>query len=171
MASLIEDLITTLDSEVTEYSALLELSKKKSAVIVSRDIAALEKITDEEQVVMSRLATLDNKRADVTKDIANVLNKDVESLKLSKLIGLLGKSPKEQKRLQDIHDRLKSTVSMVRTLNESNRQLIDQSLEMVEFDLNMARSLRQAPQTNNYARTAVNVGGMLGSFKGFDAKQ
>ena len=171
MASLIEDLINTLDREVSEYETLLELSKKKSAVIVSRDITALEKITDEEQVVMSRIATLDSKREIVTKDIADVLNKDVEALKLSVLIGLLSKTPNEQKRLMEVHDRLKTAVSAVRTLNESNRQLIDQTLEMVEFDINMMKSMRQAPATNNYGRGAVSVGGSLGSVGGFDAKQ
>lgn len=171
MASLIENLITTLNKEVDEYEKLLELSKKKSAVIGTKEIAALEKITDEEQVVVSRVQALDAKREEVTRDIADVLNKDVESLKLSVLIELLSKTPNEQKALMEVHDRLSTVVSAVRTLNESNRQLIEQSLEMVEFDLNMMRSIRQAPATNNYGRGAMNVGGTLGSVGGFDAKQ
>ena len=172
VASLIENLIDTLEKENTEYGKLLELSKKKSSVVVSRDIPALEKITDEEQIVVSAISTLDAKRAEVTKDIANVLNKDVESLTLSALISMLGKSPSEQSRLSAVHDRLKTTVTALRTLNESNRQLIDQSKEMVEFDLNMIRSMRQAPETNNYGRSAVSVGGTLGTgMRGFDAKQ
>lgn len=172
MASLIDELISTLEKEHIEYEKLLELSKKKSTVIVSRDIAALEKITDEEQIVVSNIASFDSKREEVTKDIANVLNKDVESLKLSALITLLSKQPKESERLSDIHDKLKTTVTALRTLNESNRQLIDQSLEMVEFDLNMIKSMRQAPETNNYGRSAISVGGTLGmGMKGFDAKQ
>lgn len=171
MASLIDELINTLNSENDEYEKLLELAKRKGDIIVARDIAGLEKITDEEQIVVSRIGTLDSHREEITKDIANVLNKDVESLKISVLIGLLGKTPNEQKRLSQIHDKLKTTVSLVRMLNDSNKQLIDQSLEMVEFDLNMIRSMRQAPETNNYGRQAMSVGGTLGSVKGFDAKQ
>ena len=171
MASLIEELIDTLNKENDEYGKLLELSKRKSAVIVSRDIAALEKITDDEQSVMTVIGNLDAKRAQVTCDIADVINKDVESLKLSVLIDLLGKQPEQQRALSQVHDKLKVTVDNVRQINESNRQLIDQSLEMVEFDLNMARSLRQAPETNNYGRSAVSVGETLGSVRGFDAKQ
>lgn len=171
MASLIEDLISTLEKEIVEYEKLLELSKKKGAIIVSRDIAALERITDEEQIVVSKINSLDSKRNEVTIDIANVLNKDVETLKISVLIGLLGRQPKEQGRLQEVHDKLKVTVSAVRTINENNKQLINQSLEMIEFDLNMVRAMRQAPQTNNYGRGAVSVGGTLGSVGGFDAKQ
>lgn len=171
MASLIEELVGTLEAENTEYEKLLELSKKKSAVIVSRDISALEKITDEEQIVVTRIGNLDSKRDEVTRDIANVLNKDVELLKLTALIGMLGKSPKEQKKLSEVHDKLKKTVGAVRQLNENNRQLIDQSLEMVQFDLNMIQAMRQAPETNNYGRAGMNVGNTLGAVKGFDAKQ
>jgi flagellar biosynthesis/type III secretory pathway chaperone len=171
LASLIEELIDTLNKENTEYEKLLELSKRKSVVIVERDIAALEKITDDEQIVVTTIGNLDAKRAQVTRDIADVINKDVESLKLSVLIELLSKQPDEQKALASVHDRLKSTVDSVRMINESNRQLIEQSLEMVEFDLNMMRAMRQAPETNNYGRSAVSVGDTLGSVSGFDAKQ
>lgn len=171
MASLIEELIGTLNQENTEYEKLLELSRKKGPVIASRDIATLEKITDDEQIVVSCISNLEAKREEVTRDIANVINKDVETLKLSVLIELLAKQPKEQKALSIIHDKLKNTVESVRRLNESNRQLIDQSLEMVEFDLNMMRAMRQAPETNNYGRGATSVGETLGMVKGFDAKQ
>ena len=171
MASLIEDLIDTLNKETDEYGKLLELSRRKATVIVARDIPALEKITDDEQTVISNISNLDAKRAQVTSDIADVINKDVESLKLSVLIDLLSKQPKEQKALSDVHDRLKVTVDNVRKINESNRQLIEQSLEMVEFDLNMMRAMRQAPETNNYGRGAVSVGETLGAVRGFDAKQ
>ena len=171
MASLIEELIDTLNKENSEYEKLLELSRRKSAVIVSRDIPALEKITDDEQDVMTTIGKLDAKREQVTRDIADVINKDVESLKLSVLIDLLSKQPDEQRRLSLVHDKLKVTVESVRTINESNRQLIEQSLEMVDFDLNMIKSMRQAPETNNYGRSAMSVGETLGSVRGFDAKQ
>ena len=171
MASLIEDLIDTLNRENDEYGKLLELSRSKSAAIVARDIPAIEKITDDEQIVVSTIENLDAKRAQVTRDIADVINKDVESLKLSVLIELLSKQPDEQKRLSLVVDKLKVTVESVRVINESNRQLIDQSLEMVDFDLNMLRAMRQAPETNNYGRSAVSVGETLGSVRGFDAKQ
>ena len=171
MASLIEELIETLNKENDEYVKLLDLTRRKSAAIVGRDIPAIEKITDDEQIVMSAIGNLDAKRAQVTRDIANVINKDVETLKLSVLIDLLSKQPEEQRALSEVHDKLKVTVGSVRQVNESNRQLIEQSLEMVEFDLNMIRSMRQAPETNNYGPGAVSVGETLGSVRGFDAKQ
>ena len=166
-----EELIDVLEKENHEYEKLLELSMKKSGIIAGRDIAQLEKITDEEQIVVTNITRLDSKREEVTRDIANVINKDVEELKLSVLVELMGRQPEEQKRLAKVHDKLKETVRQVRTINESNQELINQSLEMVQFDLNLLRSMRQAPQTNNYGRDAVSSGGTLGSVRGFDAKQ
>ena len=171
MASLMEELIDTLEKENQEYEKLLALSMEKSGIIAARDIANLEKITDEEQIVVTNINRLEAKRVSVTKDIANVINKDVESLKLSYLVEIMGRQPQEQMRLAAIHDRLKDTVHRLKTINESNQKLIDQSLEMVQFDMNLLRSMRQAPQTANYGRNAVNSGAELGAVRGFDAKQ
>lgn len=41
---------------------------------------------------------------------------------------------------------------------------------MVEFDLTLLKSMRQAPETANYNKNACNTGDLLGS-SGFDAKQ
>jgi len=171
VASLMEELINTLEMENQKYEKLLELSKRKSDVIALRDIVQLEKITDEEQIVVTDINRLDSKREEVTKDIANVINKDVEALKLSVLIDLMGRQPDQQRKLSIVHDKLKNTVNQVKAVNENNQKLIEQSLEMVQFDLNLIRSMRQAPQTANYGRNAVNSGIELGSVKGFDAKQ
>jgi len=171
VASLMEELLDTLEAENAEYETLLELSKRKTPVIVKGDVAVLGQITDEEQIVVNKISHLDSKREAVTKDIANVINKDVETLKLSTLIELLANRPKEKKRLADIHDRLQQTVKNIRCINEQNQELLGQSLEMVNFDLNMIRAFKQAPETANYDKGAVNTGGTLGLTGGFDAKQ
>ena len=45
MASLMENLMDVLEEEGGYYDALLELSMKKTEVIVSNDIPALQQIT------------------------------------------------------------------------------------------------------------------------------
>ncbi len=172
MASLMENLISTLEEESGLYEELLVLSQRKTPVIVSGNIAELTKITDEEQVVVDKISALESKRETTTNDIAEVLNRDPESLKLTKLIELLARQPEEQKRLSIVHDRLREAVSNVRRINEHNQDLISHSLEMVEFDLNMIQSMRQAPETANYGRSGYGTGDVLGTLSGgFDAKQ
>ena len=51
-----------------------------------------------------------------------------------------------------------------------NQMLTQQALELVEYDLNLFRSMRQAPETANYNKNAYNTGTLLGN-SGFDFKQ
>ena len=80
MASLMENLIDVLDKLSSEYEGLLELSQKKAPIIVSGNLEKLQKITDEEQELVSRINHLDKKRVEVTADMANVLQSAVRDL-------------------------------------------------------------------------------------------
>lgn len=167
-----ENLIDVLYQENSEYEALVELSMKKTAVIIKGDLEALAKITDEEQDVISRLNRLESKRQEVTADVANVLNKDVNTLKLSELIKILAARPAEQKKLADCHDKLMDTVAQMVRVNNQNKELLQNSLEMIEFDINMLQALKTAPETANYNRGAYNAGAVIGNdTRSFDAKQ
>ena len=58
MASLIENLIWTLEEENQEYKKLLELAKEKTSVIIQGDVAKLNEMTAREQEHTDRLAAL-----------------------------------------------------------------------------------------------------------------
>ncbi len=167
-----EELIRTLEAEEEKYKDLLELSKKKTPVIIEGDIQKLQKITDEEQKLVDEVSIMEQNRLTVMGDIANVLNTDVESLKLSYLEEVLGKRPKEREGLARVHDRLKATIGELMVINNQNRELIRQSLDMIDFNLSLAKAMRTAPETGNYTKNAANAGSVLGSAQGgFDAKQ
>lgn len=167
-----ENLIEVLNAESQEYAILLELSTRKTPVIVAGNLEELAKITDEEQIVVGRITHLEHKRTEVFADIANVINKDVNTLLLPELIDLLGKRPQEQQKLAKVHDQLKSVVHEVKRVNEQNKILIESSLEMIEYDLNMLQAMKTAPETANYNRGAYNTGATIGMDRGsFDAKQ
>ncbi|MCM1160215.1 MAG: flagellar protein FlgN [Roseburia sp.] len=172
MASLMENLMDTLEEEQALYEELLQLSMNKTPILIKGDTVALQKITDEEQDVIDKINHLDKTRQEVMKDIANVINKDVDTLRIIHLIQMLEKRPTEQKRLSSINDRLKETVDKMRRCNERNKALIESSLEMVAFDLNLIQSMKSAPETANYNKGALNAGSMMGPETGsFDAKQ
>ena len=118
MASLMENLITVLEQESSEYEGLLDLSQKKTPVIVSGNLEQLQKITDDEQELVGRINSLDKKRMEVTADIANVLNRDVNTLKLTNLIDMLAARPAEQGKLAAAHDRLKAAVRGLQRTND-----------------------------------------------------
>ena len=167
-----ENLIEVLELQSAEYEALLGLSMKKTPVIVAGAMEELAKITDEEQNVVSKISRLEQRREEVFADIANVINKDVKTLKLSDLIEMLASRPEEQQKLARVHDKLSSAVHEVKRVNEQNRILIENALEMVEFDMNMLQAMKNAPETANYNKGAYNTGTHMGvDGSGFDARQ
>lgn len=172
MASLMENLIDILNKESIEYEGLLDLSQKKTPIIVSGNLENLQTITDEEQVLVGRINHLEKQRMDVTADIANVLNKDVQTLKLAYLIEVLAGRPAEQSKLAEAHDRLQASVHGLQRINEQNKELLGNALEMVEFEMNLLQAMKAAPETANYNRGAYTAGDTMGVISGgFDAKQ
>ncbi len=173
MASLMENLMTILENEISEYENLVVLSTQKTPVIIQGDLHALQQITDEEQIVVGRIQHLERKREEVIGDIANVINKDVEELKLVNLIEMLQDRPQESGRLAGIHDELKDVVHRMERVNDQNRELIKNAMEMIEFDMTVIQSLKAAPETANYTKGAYMSGDKMGGRLngGFDAKQ
>ena len=172
MASLIDNLMDTLNRESEEYEALVELSKKKTPIVIKGDLEALQAITDEEQLAAGRINHIENERRNVMKEIAGVLNTDVEALKLADMIRVLERRPVEKKMMEDCQERLKTVVYRMKQINEHNLELIEKALEMTQFELNLYHSMKSAPETANYNRAAYSEGSVIGSSRGrFDAKQ
>ena len=170
MASLVEELINVLAEEESIYKKLTEYGEKKRQIIIDADIPELEKLTDLEQQASDELLTKSNKQIALLGDIATVLGKTDEKMTVTRLIGYLDKQPDIQSKLTETRDSLLDTADQMQKINDLNSQLLDQAIEMTEFDITLFKSMRQAPETANYDKSAYNTGTILGS-SGFDAKQ
>ena len=171
MASLIEELISTLEQEKDIYEALVPISERKTRVIIESDLDALQSITAQEQEAVDRINALEHKRAGVIVNIGTVLNRNPGSLSLTNLVKLLDKQPEEQKVLSELHYNLKETIQRLVDINNQNKSLIEQSLEMIEFNMNFIQSTRMSPGNNNYTKSAVTMDTPAEQPKMFDAKQ
>ena len=170
MASLVEELINVLAEEESIYKKLTEYGEKKRQIIIDADIPELEKLTDLEQQVSDELLTKSNKQIELLGDIATVLGKTDEKMTVTRLIGYLDKQPDILSKLTETRDSLLDTADQMQKINDLNSQLLAQAIEMTEFDITLFKSMRQAPETANYDKSAYNTGTILGS-SGFDAKQ
>lgn len=169
MASLIEELISTLDLENSEYEKLLKLSKEKTPIIIEGNIEKLNEIVALEQQHTDKITALENKRIEVVADIATVLNKDVNTLTVRHIIDLLKGQDKEQNMLASVHDKLKLTLNDMVVVNDINKQLLEESLELVDFNINFINGLNRMPETANYTKEAYNRSSGIISSR-FDAK-
>ena len=170
MASLMDDLTQVLENETVEYKKLVELSESLREALIASDVPAVERLTADQEEVSNGIQSLESRRTRIMNDIAVVLNKKPEELKVSMLEQSLAGQPALQERLAAVRTELKQTMDELKRINHTNQALLRQSMELLEFDLNLFRSMRQAPETANYNRSAMNTGDLLGS-RGFDAKQ
>ena len=93
-----------------------------------------------------------------------------DELNLKKIIQILKKQPEEQQKLSRLRDSLKASINRLSQINAQNKVLIDESLEMIEFNMNLIQSTRMSPG-NNYDRGAQTTNTPLVSNGRFDARQ
>lgn len=170
MASLIDSLIDILDSENTEYEKMLDISMEKTDAIVNSDIDRLQDILVKEQAQIDVLDKLELQRRNNVGDICKVLNLSPEGIRVNDIIEILRKRPKEHDVLSEVHMKLKKTIDSLVKINENNKSLLKESMDMIEFEMNLAKSIILGPQTNNYDNAAYEQGSASVSGR-FDAKQ
>lgn len=171
MASLMDELVAVLEAEEKEYLVLTEIAKEKTPVIVAGKIEELQKVTEKEQEIVTNIQRLEKKRTQVMKDILDVLGKPEENLTLAALTRMFDGKPEEQKKLSTVYDKLISTVKSMDVVNKRNQALLEQALELVEFDINLFQGLKRAPENANYGRDAYSLADKRGGMTSFDAKQ
>lgn len=169
MASIIEELIAIM-SETTEcYREFLELADNKKEVIINGNMPSLQILTSKEQVVAGRLLRLESKRKEVMEDICIVANKDSQKVTMAELIEMLD-GQAEQAQLKQASQQLVEVVEQVREINQLNSALLNESLDYINFTMNLINSSQNLTIGNNYEKK--------GTFQGeeernnfFDAKQ
>ena len=168
MASLVEELVNVLDAEKKIYTTLVGDEERKKDVLIAADVTALEEITTKEQLAGDDLIAYSNQQIQILKDIATVLGRTDGKMTVTRLISLLDTQPKVQMQLTEARDSLLEAANRMKSLSEQNAVLIRQAIELNEFDMTLFKSLRQAPETANYDKSAYNTGSLLGG-SGFDA--
>ena len=104
------------------------------------------------------------------KNIGIVLNKKMSDLTLPNLIKILNRQPKEQEQLAILHKELTEVLGKVNSVNGHNKNLIEQSLEMISYNMNLIQSTRIVPG-NNYTKNAGQWDMTASQTGMFDAKQ
>jgi len=170
MASLMEELIATLRKEQEAYQELLPVVEKKTQAIIANDLKMVQEITEFEQSAIGKISGLEQKRTEVMKNISVVLNKNVPELTMPNLIKMLDRQPEEQQALAEIHKELTMLLKRLSEVNGHNRNLIEQSLEMISYNMNLLQSTRIVPG-NNYTRNAGQWDMTASQTGMFDAKQ
>lgn len=170
MASLMEELISTLSQEKELYLTLLPIAEEKTKAIVANNLDELQEITNREQEAVNRINALERKRSEVITNMGIVLGRKPEDLTLAELIRVTEKQPSDRAALTGLKDALGKAVKKLADVNERNNMLIKQSLDMIQFNMNLIQSTRMVQGTNYTKSAGESMPGATQTGM-FDAKQ
>lgn len=144
----IPNLIDALKKETEVYEQLLQIAREKKQVIIDNDVKKLESITKKEKTYVLALVRLEEIRDKIIKHLQDELNIEVVE-KLDDIINAL--DTKWSTRAIIEKKKLISLVSEMKKENQENQQLIEQSLDYINFNLSM---LTEDSQVDNYTGAA-----------------
>lgn len=163
MASIIENLITELNEEYAIYEQLLTVSMEKTTAIVSNDLERLSATTDKEQFYVDTLTGLENRRMQTMSDIANVLGRHVSEIKVMDVVNFLEGQPEFHDPLLQINEKLAKLAKRLKDVNAHNQNLIQESLSMIEYNINLLQNMNRAPETAEYSKDMFKGQGGYGN--------
>ncbi|OON99219.1 MAG: hypothetical protein ATN35_00225 [Epulopiscium sp. Nele67-Bin004] len=152
MAGVVNELIEVLSNQKECYEGLYTLSTYKAKAIVEKDIDFLKEVIEREEQFVGRVSLLERKRDSLFKDIAMLTGLDYKHLTVTKLVDKMGHQLDVSKELISLRESLIIEIEKVRKHNEHVKELIEQSLEFVEFTLNAIQTTRLSGIEVNYSR-------------------
>ena len=128
-------IIEILKKEYDYYRDMLELSKSKKRIIVEGKVAELDKIVKLEQNMIVDIGQLERKREEEVVTLCKALGIKSEQVTITELSKVL--QPELKNKLEDIREKLRETIEELKSVNDVNGQLIEQSLEYIDYSINL----------------------------------
>ena len=129
-----------MNDENRQYTELLDLSNYKTTAIVKGDVGQLQEIFGKEQKLIDILNRLEMERQSCVADICKILHLSAAEVKVSQIVRLLEKKQAEHDALEQSYLSLKKTVNQLTQVNDNNRLLLKESMDMIDFEINLAKN-------------------------------
>ncbi|WP_434654555.1 flagellar protein FlgN [Thermoanaerobacterium thermosaccharolyticum] len=129
----INDLIDVLNGEMLLYKDLLDISSKKTDVIIHGKIQELDNMTKVEGSIICRLSKLEEEREKILSGYD-----DTGEITISELCKMLPED--DAKKLKKIQKEFESLLKALNDRNELNKSLLQQSIEYVNYSIGLISS-------------------------------
>ncbi|WP_332651796.1 flagellar protein FlgN [Lysinibacillus sp. 54212] len=150
----VENLISTLEKLERMHKSLLELAQKKTEFIKANDMEQLDSMLKTEQAHVAAIETLEQQRQMMVTDYLRAKGiAFTDTPTVAELIDAAEESEKQA--LQKIRERLVNLVTELKEQNDLNQRLVLQSLQFVNFSLDMLRPQHNQTSTFNYSGAEV----------------
>jgi|LSQX01.3.fsa_nt_gb flagellar biosynthesis/type III secretory pathway chaperone len=160
----VNELINVLDEEARAYEDILMISKNKTDIIIEGKVSELESVTRLEQSLVLKMGKLETLRETLVSEISKELNINKENMSISEIMKHF--DGEQALKLQAHKNSLTDTLKELKNTNELNSKLIKNSLEYINFSVNLLSSASTGE--NNYQSTGEVSDGKKKTF--FDVK-
>lgn len=141
----INNLMSVLEQEHRVYENILRLSKQKTDIIVEGKVSELDNIVKLEQVLVTQISRIEDQREKLLSEILP----DKKGINISELKDYADKEGKQK--LEVFQKKLEKVINELRNANQLNAKLIQNSLEYIEFSLNIMSNADAV--SNNYGNS------------------
>lgn len=133
----VSEIIEILQQQLSVYETLLDLEKRKTPVIIRNDIHELNAITAKERKWVAEAQQLEKERARLT--AAFVVQMGLSRVRATILSNLIKAvtDANDKQTLIDLQKNLRSTLQELKIHNETNKQMMEQSLDFIRFSLDL----------------------------------
>ncbi len=138
------DNLITLLAELSELcKGLLALSKQKREFLIAGEAQKLEAVTRQEEVLILRIGKLESLREKALQEIAAEHNLNIQGLTISQLRKMADDTVADK--IKEFEQVFSSITNELVPLNQLNTQLIQQSLNFVNYNINLLAQTQTGP--------------------------
>lgn len=150
MAGIIYELINVLEEEKECYEGLNTLAGYTETAVVNKNIEFLQEVVKTEEEFVGRVSSLEKRREELTKDISIVTGIKDPKLTITSIIEKIGPDTEFGQKLTSLRNSIKTELEEIRKKSELNKQLLADSLELVDFMVNAIGSTKGYVHVGNY---------------------
>ena len=157
MTAMWDKLVLLLNQTLQIYQALLQLSRKKREILIAADPQALEQVTKQEEMIIIAAGKLEKLRLPLIQELAAAVGMASDQTALSTLIKHA--DSQTAAKLTAISEQFTGITGELTQLNQLNEQLIKQSLNFINYNINV---LSQTTAESTYAPKGQTGPGKVG---------
>ncbi|HZG87386.1 flagellar protein FlgN [Paenibacillus sp.] len=151
----VAQLLSVLERMTETHEELIALAEQKKEALIRNNVDEVSAIVNRETRAVKVVDTLLKEQADATNAFFRArgfqTTRAVTVTELSRMVT----DPQEKKRLLDARDRLTAAIAQLKTKNELNQKLIEQSISYINYTLDLVLGPDEEPIYHNPASQAT----------------
>lgn len=165
----ITPILETLTKLERMHRSLLELAKQKTEYVKVGDMEQLDALLQKEQMHVAAIETLEKQRQQQVSQYLQA--KGASMLDVPTMTNVIDATEgADKQQLEQVRDSLLEVVDELKERNLLNQKLVLQSLQFVNFTLDMVRPQRHQTNTFNYSGDEVRGQGTVGKKSYYDSQ-